>query len=75
MVVALWRRERWPRRDMTARHYATVAGMAVAVGASEAGSRSAAVEMPGGIRVRAEGPGMLAVVPPASWAAARMPEP
>jgi len=49
IFVALWERQAWPRRDMTARHYAQLAEMAAA--ADKAGI-PLAVDLPGGIRVR-----------------------
>jgi tRNA(Ile)-lysidine synthase len=47
VMVAAWRREGWPQRDMTARHYATLAGMLVAA----PGSPEAA-DFPGRVHVR-----------------------
>jgi tRNA(Ile)-lysidine synthase len=67
IFVALWRREAWPRRDMTARHYATLAVLAADVGPASGpggGPVPSAMDMPGGVRVRVAGPGMLAVIPP-----------
>lgn len=67
VFVALWRRERWPRRDMTARHYGVLAALAADVGPASGpggGPLPSAVDMPGGVRVRVAGPGMLAVTPP-----------
>ncbi|NDC64348.1 MAG: tRNA lysidine(34) synthetase TilS, partial [Planctomycetia bacterium] len=76
MIVALWRRERWPRRDMTARHYAAVAGMVLADGANGVGSRRpAAADMPGGIRVRLDTNGLLTLVPPAVGVSGARPGP
>lgn len=51
LFVALWHREGWPQRDMTARHYSQLATMAVA---SAEGSASAppAIDLPGGVRAR-----------------------
>lgn len=54
VFVALWRREEWPRRHLTARHYALLAGMV-------RGEPPAAVDLPGGIRARQLGGGLLAV--------------
>jgi hypothetical protein len=60
IFVALWRREGWGRRDMTARHYAALARMALAAGDPSAAVPSA-VDLPGGVRVRADVAGMLVV--------------
>jgi tRNA(Ile)-lysidine synthase len=46
VFVALWRREGWPQQDMTARHYAGLAALAVSDAAA------AAFDVPGGISVR-----------------------
>jgi len=54
VFVALWRREGWPRRHLTARHYAVLAAMV-------RGEPPPAVDLPGGIHARALGGGMLAV--------------
>lgn len=51
VFAALWHREGWPRRDMTARHYAGLARMVVAAGG--------ATDLPGGVRVEPDGPGRL----------------
>ena len=51
VFVALWRREDWPRRDMTARHYAQLARL-VAAGGPPA-------DLPAGVRVEPMGPGRL----------------
>jgi tRNA(Ile)-lysidine synthase len=56
VFAALWRREGWPRRDMTARHYARLADAAVA-------RRVGTFDMPGGIRVTAAGRGDVRIVP------------
>jgi tRNA(Ile)-lysidine synthase len=50
VMASLWRREGWPRRDMTARHYARLVDMLRAVAAA---SESPRVELPGGIAVTA----------------------
>lgn len=60
IFAALWRREDWPRRDMTARHYARLAGIAVGVAR---GPCAAACDLPGGIRVQPSGPGQIEVIP------------
>lgn len=52
VFVALWRREQWPRRDMTARHYARLAAIAAAVGRDDAEAAWSG-DFPGGIRVAA----------------------
>jgi len=46
VFAALWRREGWPRRDMTARHYACLVALTRAV-ADDAGS---AADFPGPVR-------------------------
>ena len=48
VCAAIWRRENWPRRDMTAAHYRAVASMMRVVG------EAAALDLPGGIRARLE---------------------
>jgi tRNA(Ile)-lysidine synthase len=58
VFVALWRREAWPRRDMTARHYARLARMVVAGGN--------AADLPAGVRVEQAGPGRLLLRAPVS---------
>lgn len=50
VFVALWRREGWPRRDMTARHYVRLARLVV---------EAQAADLPAGIRVEPAGPGRL----------------
>jgi tRNA(Ile)-lysidine synthase len=60
IFVALWRREGWALRDMTARHYATLARMALAAGDPSAAVPSA-VDLPGGVRARTDANGMLVV--------------
>jgi tRNA(Ile)-lysidine synthase len=50
VFVALWDREGWPRREMTARHYALLARLA-----AEGGS----ADLPGGVRVESDGPARL----------------
>lgn len=56
VFVALWRRERWPQRDMTEGHYATLARL---VGHEAADAR--AIDLPGGIHV-APGPDAMELV-------------
>ena len=60
IFVALWRREGWPQRDMAARHYATLARMAIAA-SDTAMIAPPAVDLPGGVRVRTGAAGMLVV--------------
>lgn len=55
LFVQLWKREGWPRRDMTARHYRSLAGM-VAEGPG-------ALDMPGGIRAVVGHDGALRLTP------------
>jgi tRNA(Ile)-lysidine synthase len=55
MGAALWRREGWPQRDMTARHYRSLAQL-VATAAAGGSGQSLAVDFPGGLHVAA-GPG------------------
>lgn len=52
LVAALWQREGWPRRDMTALHHEAVADLVVTVGR---GDRPAmpAIDLPGGVRAAA----------------------
>jgi len=60
VFAALWRRERWPRRDMAARHYARLAAITAAVGRDDAAADRGG-DFPGGIRVAA-GPGRTILV-------------
>jgi len=48
VFVALWRREGWPQQDMTARHYAALAGLSAAPERTAVEPR--ATDLPGGIR-------------------------
>ncbi len=48
VFAALWRREGWPRRDMTARHYAGLA--ALALGHEPLAARRTSLTLPAGIR-------------------------
>ena len=67
IFVALWRREQWPRRDMASRHYTALAAMAASTGAAAAPGAAevvSALDMPGGIRVRVAGRGMLSFTSP-----------
>lgn len=61
MFVALWSREGWPQRDMTARHYAQLAG--AAVDADTHNSVDTFV-LPAAIRVRAGDSGGMRLEPP-----------
>ena len=55
VFVALWDREGWPRRDMTARHYALLARLVAEGGGAD---------LPGGVRVDSDGPARLRIAPP-----------
>ena len=69
IFVSLWRRENWPRRDMTARHYAALADMACAAAdmadmaslRHSAMPRRAAIDLPGGMRSRIISAGVVEV--------------
>ena len=61
LIVALWQREHWPRRDLTAAHVEAVAGMLVA--AAAAAPAPSAIELPGGLRASVEAGGRLSVRP------------
>lgn len=59
IFVQLWKREGWPRRDMTARHYLRLAKMLRLAG-TLGGDRSARpIELPGGIRCRTSTEGVV----------------
>lgn len=58
VVAALWRREGWPRRDMTARHYDRVAAFLLAPGVGFA--------LPGGVRISADAAGQVRLTPSAA---------
>lgn len=58
VVAALWRREGWPRRDLSARHHATVAALIAAVGRGDR-PVAPAVDLPAGVRARAAAPGRV----------------
>lgn len=60
IFVALWHREGWPQRDMTARHYSQLAALAVA-SADPVPAAPTAIDLPGGVRARATSSGMLVV--------------
>ena len=53
--VAAWSREGWPQRDMTVRHYESLAALAI-----DGRSRSA-IDLPGGIRARRVADDMLEI--------------
>jgi tRNA(Ile)-lysidine synthase len=57
VFVALWEREGWPRRDMTATHFARLARMAAFPGP--------AVDLPGGVRCHLAADGTLRLGRPA----------
>ena len=57
MLVVLWKREGWPRRDMTARHYEQLAEAMINAAHGD-GGRSI-VELPGGIRAADVGAGLM----------------
>jgi tRNA(Ile)-lysidine synthase len=59
MFAALWEREGWPRRDMTAAHYERLAALAAAADAPAA----AIADYPGGVRVTVAA-GRLELRPP-----------
>jgi tRNA(Ile)-lysidine synthase len=58
VAAALWRREGWPQRDMTARHFRSFAALIAAVAAE---GRAPAQDFPGGIHAES-GPGRTLVV-------------
>ncbi|MFM1902271.1 MAG: tRNA(Ile)-lysidine synthase [Planctomycetota bacterium] len=58
LVIALWRREHWPRRDLSAVHVETVATLLAA--AADA-PPSTAVDLPGGLRAEVRPGGRLHV--------------
>jgi tRNA(Ile)-lysidine synthase len=59
VFVAAWHREGWPQRDMTARHYASLAEMVAG------GESPRAIDLPAGIRARRVADTMLEISPPA----------
>lgn len=61
LVVALWQREDWPRRDLTAVHVEAVAGLLAAAAAGD--SPPPAIDLPGGLRASVEAGGRLSVMP------------
>jgi len=76
MFVTLWRREAWPQRDMTARHYTLLAEMVrtaevpLLTGVSNRRPLPAAWNLPGGIEARTA-PGRLSIGPVKRTDAAR----
>lgn len=52
LVAALWQREGWPRRDMTARHHDAIADLIATVGRGDHAA-TAAIDLPGGVRAAA----------------------
>ena len=60
IFVALWHREGWPRRDMTARHYSQLAAMAAASTDTTVAAPSA-IDLPGEVRARVLAGGMVSV--------------
>ena len=61
VVVALWTREGWPRRDMTTAHYAAVAGLLDQPGRPAA----VTIELPGGLRASVDSDGEVRIGPAA----------
>jgi hypothetical protein len=60
IFVALWHREGWARRDMTARHYSQLAAMAAA-SADPTVAVPSAIDLPGEVRARVLAGGMVSV--------------
>jgi len=60
IFVALWHREGWAQRDMTARHYLQLAAMTVS-SADTAKPPPSALDLPAGLRARVVSSGMVAV--------------
>jgi tRNA(Ile)-lysidine synthase len=58
IFVALWHREGWRRRDMTARHYSQLAAMAAA-SADPIAAAPSAIDLPGEVRARVLADGMV----------------
>lgn len=61
VFVALWDREGWPRRDMTARHYQRLAAMASSAADPSTVAKPSAIDLPGGVGARVQPTGMLVV--------------
>jgi len=60
LFVAMWHREGWPQRDMTARHYLQLAGMAVS-STNTAVAAPPRIDLPGGVRAHVLSAGVLVV--------------
>lgn len=60
VFVAVWRRQGWPQRDMTARHYERLAGLAAA--AADPPPAAPPLDLPGGVRARLTPGGRLELV-------------
>ena len=60
IFVALWHREGWPLRDMTARHYSQLSAMAVS-SVDPTVAAPPAIDLPGDVKARVASPGMLVV--------------
>jgi tRNA(Ile)-lysidine synthase len=58
IVVALWRREQWPRRDLSAAHIESVATLLAAAAERDP---PIAIDLPGGVRVESRPGGRLLV--------------
>ena len=67
VLVALWSREGWPRRHMTARHYDTLARLVVAAGRDD-GPAQVALDLPAGVRARIAAGRRIELAPPVSVA-------
>ena len=61
LCVALWLREGWPRRDMTASHYAAVASLLA--GSTTVGDEGRVMDLPGSLRATAEPHGRVRIGP------------
>ena len=62
MLLALWRREGWPRRDMTTARYERVADL---LAAAAGGDRAdGGLDLPGNLRAATEGDGLVRIGPP-----------
>lgn len=59
IFVQLWKREGWPRRDMTARHYLRLAKMLRLAGTLGGDRSTRPIELPGGIRCRTSTEGVV----------------
>ena len=61
LVVALWRREGWPRREMSASRYAALATLLAAAAAGQAAGGG--IDLPGGVRAAVEPGGQVRIDP------------